>query len=93
MQQIYDLPFNYSYKKVEVNLKCQISYLPIESRIDRVGFDYLLIKTIPQHLVFVNQSQAKATHMRDFITANKLNTSLEVAFNSSVKMKIDTSIK
>ena len=53
---MYSLPFEYSSKQVEVSLKCQVSYLPIEARIDRIGFEFLLVKTLPQHLVIINPS-------------------------------------
>ena len=56
LQQMYSLPFEYSSKQVEVSLKCQVSYLPIEARIDRIGFEFLLVKTLPQHLVIINPS-------------------------------------
>ena len=44
---MYGQPFKYSSKKVDVNLKCQVSYLPFEARMDRITFELFLIKTVP----------------------------------------------
>jgi len=93
LQQFYTLPFEYTSKRVEVNLKCQVSYLPIEARIDRVGFEFFLIKTLPQHLVLMNTSQQKVTHMRNFIDTNNLKIIVETAVNNTIQIQADTSIK
>jgi len=49
----------------------------MEARIDRVTFEYFLIKTLPQHLIMINGSESKVKHMRDFIEANGLKTKLD----------------
>ena len=90
---MYSLPFEYSSKQVEVSLKCQVSYLPIEARIDRIGFEFLLVKTLPQHLVIINPSQQKVNHMRDFIRSNNLKTKIDTVVNQSILIEADTSMK
>ena len=45
LQKQYGKSFSYSRKRVEVAIKCKASYLPLESRMDRVSFELLLLKT------------------------------------------------
>lgn len=44
---LYSGIFKYALKPVEVNIKCSVSYLPYEARIDRVSFEYFLISAMP----------------------------------------------
>jgi len=65
----------------------------MEARIDRVTFEYFLIKTLPQHLIMINGSESKVKHMRDFIQANGLKTKLDHVVKRSLLLQSETSVK
>lgn len=43
LQKQYSQTFNYSVSRTEVYVRCQICYLPFESRIDKISFELLLL--------------------------------------------------
>lgn len=51
---------------MEVFVKCKVSYLPFEARIDKVTFELLVAKTRPKDLIIINASSNKVDHIRNF---------------------------
>ena len=80
-------------KPVEVNLKCVASYLPLEAQIDRVSFEYLMMKSLPQHLVLINGTNSKIIHLKSFISDNQLEIKIEHVANSKFSLSTNTATK
>ena len=47
LKETYSQLFDYSHRQREFKISCQVTYLPYESLIDRISFEYFVIKTMP----------------------------------------------
>ena len=89
---MYGQQFQYQTKRVEVTIKCAVSYLPFEARMDRVTFELFLLKTQPQKLLLINGPK-KTSHLKDFCSRNNLAIELHHIPNSQYACKTDTAVK
>ncbi len=67
--------------------------MPYEARIDRVSFEYFLIRTMPQKLFLINGSSKKFKNLSHFVASNKLQTKVEHLAHMKFSFKTETAQK
>lgn len=74
LQKEYSQPFDYKSKNMDISIKCSVSYLPFEGRIDRVTFELLLFQTGVKNLIMINSGSNKVKHVQQYCEMNKIGT-------------------
>ena len=65
---------NYARRRVMIEPRCEIVYIPFEGRIDRVSFEIMLSKVNPKKLIIVNASARKYERIFDYVQDHGLNS-------------------
>ncbi len=53
-----------------MEVRCAVSYVPFEARMDKVSFELMLIKTQPKQLIAFNTARNKAEKIKEFCDNN-----------------------
>ncbi|CDW72718.1 cleavage and polyadenylation specificity factor subunit 2-like [Stylonychia lemnae] len=79
LQKRYGKNFLYNTQETQFQIKCKISYIPFEARIDKTSFELMLRQIQPKQLIVINSSRKKMDKLHEFITYNSFQTQLHYA--------------